>query len=343
VSKIISKVTIISISLIGLSMPAYAMKRGNEACADEPSPKRQKIELAYQPLPKRQKFNAYELSDEIKDEAFYTKYLMYEFFKKLHVLAWEKNISSPEKRLVWLQTMYGIIYKAADTAWKIGMDAAFVELKPWEIALDETRKQAVSSTLYLAGQTAGKIVKKIDNEKAFMAENNLACVHDLNIWSEIKNKVQEIVDDKLKNIESQNAYSIAVDEVFKLVLENFEKIFDRTYHFYLQASLVSKRLERVEALNELLKSHIAAISPAAMSFLAPWLVHFLPFDALSCTQRPLCELLWTDTYLYPILYPLVRPLLFLRARDEINLDLISVISNLIMQKLISELYEKCPE
>ena len=342
--KVLLKIILFLHVLVGLSVSAHAMKRSDEGCLDEPLLKRRRIELMYQPLPQRQKlFASSGLIDEIKDEDFYIENLMYEFFKKLHILAWEKNINSPEKRLAWLQTMYAIVYKAYDTAWKVGSDCAFLDSKPLKIALAKTEKQTVSSALCLAVQAAGKVVKEIDENKAFMAENDVASVHNLKIWSEIKNKVQVIVDGKIKNIEHPNANSIAVDEVFKLLLENFGEIFECAFQYYLRVSLVPERLKTEEALIEFLKNNIAEMGPAHISYIAPWLVHFMPFDALANSQRPICELLWADKYAYPNMYPLVRFLLLLRAQGSLDLDSIGVISKFLMLELTNELYEKCED
>lgn len=344
-SKFLLKMVIFSHFLVYLSLPVHAMKRNAEISEDEFSSKRQKIEQTHQQLPERQKLLLdAELIETLNGEAFYVENLMYEFFKKLHRLAWEKNIKSPEKRLAWLQTMYAILYKTYNTAWKVGSDASFVRLesKPWKKALSETRKEVTSSALCLTVQALGNLAREIDETKAFMAENDVADVHNVKLWSDIKNTVQDIVDSKIKENDNLSAFRIAVDETFRLLLENFENKFNRTYQFYSQTSRIPTELETERSLIKLLNNHISEMDLAQICFLTPWLVHVMPFNALSASQRPFCELLWGDTYAYPLLYPLVRSLFLLRAQWEFNLDLINRITNFIMHKLITEeLYDKC--
>lgn len=342
--KVIFKFLLFLNFIVCLSLPLHAMKRKAEDGENEPWPKRLKLST-YRPLPKRFDFLDSDLIDEIKADKVYIEQVMYKLFEKLHRIAWEKNLDSPEQCLAWMQTMYTIVYKAYNTAWKIGSDSSYdlVDAKPHKIALKESVDESKKSSLRLAVEKTGIALKAIDGNKIFMAENYLGKVHNNKIWNSIKKQAQEIVDNKIQNIEGQNAYKIAVDEVFKLLLLNFTEIFNKTHDFYIQNPIVSTRFGTQKILNEWCKSFIDHMTPAELSFLAPWLVHFLPFDALLLSQRPLCTTLWADTYVYPRLYSLVRPLLIRQENQDpvLPLDLINMISNFVMRKLIAtDLYPK---
>jgi len=214
-------------------------------------------------------------------EPEYIKELMEQLSPELQIFVFDNEVNTPAKQLAWFFTLRSIVtvaWNAAAAAAESGFDT------PWHAAAQATtdaayacdfedwvaaKKAAWSHANHFGGLAAGNAAK-------YVLENG-GTPRDRGI---IDFRVAEwvVLNDVLKNIKSifKATYQAALDELPKKIENNPFKSHDRWLKFY--------------------NKYFAELSPEAMVFLAPWLVHIVQADGVTAPHQPLFATLVLSAY-----------------------------------------------
>lgn len=240
----------------------------------------------------------------------YIKDIIFEFSKKLNVLAKEKGLNSSREKLAWLLTMHGVVNVALNT---IHEEASC----PTEVAA----QSALCAAMAAARDATLKVAKEEIINVALGAVKNE--VSGAGIGAALRHAIKEAwnsvwglalggnrhADRQVRRI----AYRIMEWRVLNGVLANLNSIVDKAFTAVLGVLPLEIEGEDLfknpEVLADFFTNYFDELSFDSMLFLAPWLTHVTPISIVSDKHQELFRV-------FECYWPVVKQLFIALSDNE---------------------------